>query len=78
VNVLITVLAKGPILRQPSPVKQDSTVSTPSVTISTEVAFIDNKDRNDVTAELSDSDAGANEEIPLITEEDVGKLVGKF
>jgi hypothetical protein len=40
--------------------------------VSNEVTFIDNKDRNYVTAELSDSDAGTNEEMPLVTEDEVG------
>jgi hypothetical protein len=62
-------------LRQPSPVKQDPTVSTPTVTLSAEVTFIDSKDRNDITAELSDSDAGTNEEMPLVPEADVGRFV---
>lgn len=59
-------------MRQPSPVKQDPAISTPTVTVSNEVTFIDNKDRNYVTAELSDSDAGTNEEMPLVTEDEVG------
>lgn len=58
------VLVKGPSPRISSPVKQDSSVATPTITISTEVAFIEKTD----ASEMIDEEAEAYEDAQQVND----------
>jgi len=74
-SVVAYIVKGSPSTRRTSlPLKLESTVSTPTVAISSEVTFINSTNEKDAVVEYSNSDVEANDEVARVNENNVSIL----